>query len=157
MLGHLQTVLAGMVVNPAQRLSEVPLLTAAEKRQLLVAWNRRRIDFPHDRCIHDLFTAQVERTPDAVAVVFEGQQLTSRELNAQANRLARYLQKLGVGPEMRVGICMERSLEMVVGLLGILKAGGAYVPLDHAYPSERLAFMLADTQATVLLSQKRLQ
>ena len=118
-------------------------MSEAERRQLLVEWNDTARDYPRDRCVHQLFEEQAARTPDAVAVVFEDRQLTYRELNAQANQLARHLRTLGVGPEMPVGMCVERSLEMVVGMLGILKAGGAYVPLDPAYPRERLALMLA--------------
>ena len=156
MLGHFETLLEGVVVNPEQRLWELPLLTEAERYQLLVEWNDTEVEYPQDKCIHQLFEEQVERTPGAVAVVFEGEQLTYAELNRRANQLAHYLQKLGVGPEVLVGICVERSLEMVVGLLGILKAGGAYVPLDPAYPKERLAFMLEGTQAPVLLTQERL-
>ncbi|MFO5491976.1 MAG: non-ribosomal peptide synthetase, partial [Cuspidothrix sp.] len=124
--------------------------------QLLVEWNDTRVDYPQDRCIHRLFAEQVERTPDAVAVVFEEKQLTYRELNHRANQLARYLQSLGVEPEVLVGICVDRSWEMVVGLLGILKAGGAYVPLDPEYPQERLALMLSDSGISVLLTQEHL-
>jgi len=156
MIGHFETLLEGVVVNPEQRLWELPLLTEAEHHRLLVEWNDTRAEYPQDKCIHQLFEEQVERTPGAVAVVFEGEQLTYAELNRQANQLAHYLQKLGVETEVLAGICVERSLEMVVGLLGILKAGGAYVPLDPAYPKERLAFMLEDTQAPVLLTQERL-
>lgn len=154
-LGHLQTWLEGVVANPRQRLSELPLLAEAERHQLLVAWNDTRVDRPGDSSLHRLIEAQVERTPDAVAVVFEGQQLSYRELDRRANQLARHLQQVGVGPEAMVAICMERSLEMVIGLLGILKAGAVYVPLDPAYPSERLSFMLQDAQAPVLLTQAR--
>jgi amino acid adenylation domain-containing protein len=156
MLGHYQTLLEGIVADPGQRIGMLPLLTEAERHQLLVEWNDTQADCPQDSCIHQLFEAQVERTPDAVAVVFEDQQLTYRQLNARANQLAHYLRKRDVGPEVLVGICVERSLEMVVGLLGILKAGGAYVPLDPTYPKERLAFMLEDAQAPVLLTQQRL-
>lgn len=156
MVGHFQTLLQGIVAAPEQKLSELPLLTAAERLTLLVEWNNTQADYPKDACIHQMFEAQVELTPNAVAVVFEDQQLTYRELNARANQLAHYLRSLGVGPEVLVGICVERSLEMIVGLLGILKAGGAYVPLDPAYPQERLAFMLEDTQTPVLLTQKRI-
>ncbi len=152
MLGHFQTLLEGIVADPDQCLSDLPLLTPAERLTLLMQWNNTRTNYPTARC-HQLFEAQVERTPDAIAVVFENQQLTYRELNQQANQLAHYLQQHGVKPEVLVGICMERSLEMVVGLLAILKAGGAYVPLDPAYPKERLDFMLADTQLSVLLTQ----
>jgi amino acid adenylation domain-containing protein len=119
-------------------------------------WNDTQAKYPQSQCIHQLFEAQVERTPDAVAVVFENQQLTYQQLNCYANQLAHHLQALGVGPEVLVGICVERSLEMVVGLLGILKAGGAYVPLDPAYPHERQAFMLQDSQVAVLLTQTQL-
>jgi amino acid adenylation domain-containing protein/thioester reductase-like protein len=154
MLGHLGNLLTGMVTNPQQRLSDLPLLTEAEKQTLLVEWNNTEIDCSQDQCIHQLFEAQVEKTPDAIAVVFQEQSLTYRELNQRANQLAHYLQKLGVGPEVLVGICVERSLEMIVGLLGILKAGGAYLPLDPVYPQERLAYMLADAQVSVLLTQE---
>jgi amino acid adenylation domain-containing protein len=156
MAGHFQTELEGIVANPQQRVSELPLLTQQERHQLLFEWNNTFAKYPQDKCIHQLFEEQVELTPDAVAVVFEGTQLTYRELNARANQLAHYLLSLGVKPETLVGICVERSLEMIVGLLGILKAGGAYVPLDPAYPSERLAFMLEDSAVPVLLTQQRL-
>jgi amino acid adenylation domain-containing protein/non-ribosomal peptide synthase protein (TIGR01720 family) len=132
------------------------MLTAAERHQLLVEWNDTHLAFPQDLCIHQLFEAQVEQTPDAVAVVFEDKQLTYRELNCRANKLAHHLQVLGVKPEVLVGICVERSLEMVVGLLGILKAGGAYVPLDPDYPSERLAYLLNDSQMPVLVTTQKL-
>ena len=156
MLGHLRTLLESMVANPEQRLSDLPLLTEAERNQLLIEWNSTEANYPKDACIHQLFEAQVERNPDAVAVVFESQQLTYQELNRRANQVAHHLHQLGVGPEVLVGICVERSLSMVVGLLGILKAGGAFVPLDPQYPKSRLAFMLHDTQASILLTQKRL-
>lgn len=153
MLGHLETLLIGIAANPFQRLCDLPLLTAAERHQLLVEWNNTQSDYPKHACIHQLFEAQVARNPDAVAVVFEDQQLTYGQLNSRANCLAHYLRTLGIGPEVLVGICVERSLEMVVGLLGILKAGGAYLPLDPAYPPERLAFMLSDAQVMVVLTQ----
>ncbi len=127
-----------------------------EYEQLLVTWNATQVDYPHDKCIHHLFEEQVERTPDACAVVFAQQRLSYRELNSRANQLAHYLQGSGVGPDMLVGISMECSLEMVVGILGILKAGGAYVPLDPTYPYERLAFMLADAGLTLLVTQQHL-
>ena len=130
MTGHLQTLLEGIVANPDQRVSQLPILTQAERNQLLIEWNDTQRDYPKNKCIHQLFEAQVEKSPDAVAVTFEDQQLTYRELNKRANQLAHYLRKRGVGPDVLVAICVERSLEMVVGLLGILKAGGAYVPLD---------------------------
>ncbi len=156
MLGHLRTLLDGIVADPKQRLSELPLLTEAERHQLLVQWNDTKADFPSDTCIHELFQQQVELTPDAIAVVFDDQRLTYSELNRRANQLGHYLRGVGVGPEVPVGLCVERSLEMVVGLLGILKAGGAYLPLDPDYPKPRLAFMLEDAQTPVLLTQQRL-
>jgi amino acid adenylation domain-containing protein len=156
MATHFQNLLSAIVANPATTVGELPLLSAAERHQLLVEWNDTTAEYPIDKCIHQLFEAQVEKTPDAVAVVFEDQQLTYRELNQRANQLAHYLQTLGVRPEVLVGICVERSLEMVVGLLGILKAGGAYVPLDPEYPRERLDYMLADAGVEVLLTQLEL-
>jgi amino acid adenylation domain-containing protein/non-ribosomal peptide synthase protein (TIGR01720 family) len=156
MLGHFQTLLEAIVANPQQLVSELSLLTETERHQLLVEWNDTFADYPQNKCIHQLFEAQVERTPDAVAVVFEDEQLTYHELNCRANQLAHHLQGLGIEPEVLVGICVERSLEMIVGLLGILKAGGAYVPLDPEYPQERLSFMLEDAQVPVLLTQQQL-
>jgi natural product biosynthesis luciferase-like monooxygenase protein/amino acid adenylation domain-containing protein len=152
---HFKTVLAGAVAEPGQRISELPLLTTAEEQQL-IAWNQTQADFSADSCIHELFVAQVKRTPDAIALVCGDDELTYRALNEQADQLAEQLRALGVGPEVRVGICVERSLEMMIGLLGILKAGGCYVPLDPKYPRERLAFMLADSEAAVLLTQAEL-
>jgi amino acid adenylation domain-containing protein/non-ribosomal peptide synthase protein (TIGR01720 family) len=152
-----QTLLEGVLADPERRLSDLPLLTEAERRELLVDWNRTANDFSEDNRLHRLFEAQVERTPNAIAVVFEEKKLTYRELNARANRLAHYLRAQGVGteaPELLVGVCLDRSLEMIVAILGVLKAGGAYVPLDPAYPKERLAFMLEDSQASVLLTQQ---
>ena len=148
MIGHFQTLLEGIVANPEQRYQRTAAYSPTPRRhQLLVEWNDTETDYPKDKCIHELFEAQVERTPDAIAVVFEDQRLTYRELNQRANQLAHYLRKLGVGPEVLVGICVERSMEMIVGILGILKAGGAYVPLDPSYPDERLVFMLEDSRA----------
>jgi amino acid adenylation domain-containing protein/non-ribosomal peptide synthase protein (TIGR01720 family) len=164
--GHFVTLLEAIVANPQERISQLPILTASEQQQLLVEWNDTQVDYAFDKCIHQLFEEQVERTPDAVAVVFVderseasrrvNQQLTYQELNSRANQLANYLQTLGVKPDVLVGICVERSLEMVVGLLGILKAGGAYVPLDPEYPIERLSFMLKDAAVSVLLTQQKL-
>jgi amino acid adenylation domain-containing protein len=153
---HFQTLLQAIVANQEMRISELPLLSPAQRHQLLVEWNDTQVDYPHDLCIHELFAEQVERNPDAVAVAFEEQQLTYDELNCRANQLAHCLRSLGVGADVLVGICVERSWEMIVGLLGILKAGGAYVPLDPDYPQERLSFMLADTQIKVLLTQQNL-
>ncbi|MDZ8186464.1 MAG: amino acid adenylation domain-containing protein [Nostoc sp. ChiSLP02] len=153
---HFLTLLAGMIDNPRVRLYELPLLTAKQRQQLLVEWNDTAKEYPQDKCIHELFEAVVEQYPDAVAVVFAEKQLTYRELNAWANQLAHYLQTLGVKPEVMVGICLERSLEMIVGLLGILKAGGAYVPLDPEYPQDRLSFMLEDANLSFLVTQQSL-
>jgi amino acid adenylation domain-containing protein len=152
---HLYTLLTGLVANPQQPIHELPLLTEAEQKQLL-AWNDTATDYPHDKTIVDLFEEQVEQTPDAVAVIFEDQQLTYQDLNSKANQLAHYIQDLGVKPEVLVGIYVERSPEMIIGLLGILKAGGAYVPFDPVYPTARLTFMLEDTKVLVLLTQSSL-
>ena len=156
MVGHFQTLLKGIVANPQQTVRELPLLTESEKQQLLVEWNQTQQDYPQNLCIHQLFEAWVEQTPDAIALIFKGEQLTYRELNSKANQLANYLQTLGVKPETLVGICIEPSLEMIVGILGILKAAGAYVPIDPTYPSERIAYMLDDSQLAVLLTQEKL-
>ncbi len=155
-LAHFQVLLEGIVANPDQRLSDLPLLTKVEKEQLLIEWNETSVAYAEEKHIHKLFELQVERTPDAVAVIMHDSYLTYAELNSRANQLAHYLRLMGVGPEVLVGICIERSINMMIGLLGILKAGGGYVPLDPAYPQERLAFMLADAGATVLLTQQRL-
>ncbi|MCL4176656.1 MAG: amino acid adenylation domain-containing protein [Verrucomicrobia bacterium] len=157
MIGHFRTLLEGAVAHPDKRLSQLPLLTDVERHQLLIEWNDTRAEFPKEKCVHELIEEQVERTPDAVAVVFEEEQLTYRQLNDCANQLAAQLRELGVGPNVRVGLCVERSLEMMVGLIGILKAGGAYLPLDAAYPHERLAFMLHDSLAPLMLTQKSMQ
>lgn len=157
LIGHFQTLLEGIVAHPEARLSELPMLTELERQQLLVDWNGPTVTFPQDRYIHQLFEEQVDRSPEAVAVVYEDQQLSYAELNARANQLAHHLRDIGVGPEALVGICLERSLDMVVGLLGILKAGGAYVPLDPAYPKERLAFMLEDSAPLALLTQGKFE
>ena len=156
MAKHFERLLNSIVLNPQQRISQLPMLTEVEQQQLLFEWNNTQAEYPLDKCIHQLLEKQVERTPHAVAVVFEGQQLTYNELNCRANQLAHYLQSLGVKPDTLVGICVERSLEMIVGLLGILKASGAYVPLDPDYPIERIIFMLEDAAVKVLLTQQKL-
>jgi amino acid adenylation domain-containing protein len=156
MIGHFQTLLAAIVKDPQEKVRDLPLLTESERHQLLVEWNNTHTDYPQDKCLHQLFEEQVEKTPDAVAVVFENQQLTYQQLNSRANQLAHYLQSLGVKPDTLVGLCVERSLEMAIGVLGILKAGGAYLPLDSEYPQDRLSFMLEDAQVSVLLTQKHL-
>ncbi|MGD1714169.1 non-ribosomal peptide synthetase [Dapis sp. BLCC M172] len=153
---HFQNLLTAFVENPETPINKLPILSEAEKQKILVAWNDTKKDYPQDISIHQLFESQVEKTPDAIAVIFGEEKLTYSELNNKANQLAHYLQKLGAKPETLVGICVERSLEMVVGLLGILKAGAAYVPLDSSYPSERLAYMISDSQISVLLTQKSL-
>ena len=156
MLGNFQTLLEGIVADPDQRLSDLPILSETERRQLLAESNEPKTDDAADLCVHQLFEAQVERTPDAVALVFEAEQLTYRELNRRANRLAHHLRALGVGPASVVATCLERSSETVIGLLAILKAGGAYLPLDPAYPRERLAFMTKDAQPAALLTRAAL-
>ena len=153
---HVVQALHEALKDTSRKVSELQVLTEAERRQLLVEWNDTEATYPQDRCVHELFEAQAERTPDAPAVSFAAQRLTYRELDERANQLAHRLQKLGVGPETLVAVYMRRSPEMVVGLLGILKAGGAYLPLDPTYPAERLAFMLADSRASVILTQQEL-
>ena len=156
MLEHWEILLEGIVENPVQKISQLPLLTAQETQQILSNWNAPTIEVPK-LCLHQLIEAQAERTPEAIAVSFDGKKITYAELNNRANFLAHYLLKFGVAPEMIVGLCVERSLEMVIGVLGILKAGGVYLPLDPNYPAERLAHMLSDADVKVLLTQQRLQ
>ncbi|PSB17677.1 non-ribosomal peptide synthetase [Phormidesmis priestleyi ULC007] len=153
--GHFQTLLQAIVTHPEHPIATLPLLPPSERQQVVEQWNQTQVEYSQ-ACIHHLFEMQVERTPDAVAAVFEQHQLTYRQLNQRANQLAHYLQSLGVGAEGLVGICLERSLEMLVAVLGVLKAGGAYVPLDPAYPAERLAVMLEDTPIAVLLTDSTL-
>jgi amino acid adenylation domain-containing protein len=154
MLGHYEKLLEGIVANPNQRLRDLSLLTNSEREQLLVQWNRTEMDFPQNQCVQDLFEAQVSETPNAIAVTFEKYSLTYHDLNRRANQLAHHLVRLGIGPESLVAVGMERSLDMVVALLGVLKAGGAYVPLDLSYPAERLRFMLEDSGASLLLTRQ---
>jgi amino acid adenylation domain-containing protein len=154
--GHFQNLLAGIAARPEARLSELPMLAESERRQLLEEWNPPAPAFPEGPCLHALFEAQAARTPQAVALVCGEESLTYAGLNARANRLAWRLRALGVGPESLVGLCAERSLEMVAGLLAILKAGGAYLPLDPDYPPERLAFMLDDARPRALLAHSAL-
>jgi amino acid adenylation domain-containing protein len=157
MAGHFQTMLEGIAADPNRRLSELPLLTESERDQLLFEWNNTQTAYPREASIQELFEAQVQKTPDAAAVIFEERHLTYRQLNERANQLAHSLRKFGVGPDVLVGICVERSIGLIVGILGILKAGGAYVPLEPAYPRERLAFMLEDAKVYVLLTQEHLR
>ncbi|MCB0195324.1 MAG: amino acid adenylation domain-containing protein [Anaerolineae bacterium] len=153
---HYLQLLDAFLEDPHQSIHKANLLTAEEKREVLVEWNDTASDYPSDQCVHQLFEAQVKKTPDAVALVFEDKELTYQALNEQANQFASYLQTLGVGPEVIVGICIERSLEMVVGLLAILKAGGAYIPLDPAYPKNRLQFLVEDSGTKLIITQQHL-
>ncbi len=155
--GHFRSLLEGIVADPAARLSQLPLLTGAERRQVLVQWNRTKTSYPRDACVHGLFEAQVRRTPDAVAVSFDDGTLTYRQLNEQANRLAGYLRSLGVRRGDLVGVRLGRSACMVTAQLAILKAGGAYVPLDPEYPATRLAFMVENAGAKIVLTPERLE
>ena len=155
--GHLRTLLKGVVADPEQRVSELPMLTTSERQSLLVEWNATAKEYPRDSCIHELFEAQVAQVPEATAVVFEGQSLTYAELNTQADRLAQTLRAAGVGPDVLVALVLERSLDMVVGMLGVIKAGGAYIPLDPLHPRNRLADMLEDAKPLILLTQEWLR
>ncbi len=156
MLKHFAVLLDAAVTDPSANLGALPLLTNEERRQLLFEWNETRRDFPRDRCVHELFEEQAARAPEALALVCDGERLTYAELNARANRLARHLRACGVGAEARVGILLEREAWASVALLGVLKAGGAWLVLDPAYPPPRLAFMLEDAGASVLLTTTRL-
>ncbi|WP_337999790.1 amino acid adenylation domain-containing protein [Xanthomonas cucurbitae] len=154
-IGHWRQVLQAMVAAGAddQPVERLPLLGEAERRQVVLEWNATAVDYPRDACVHALFEAQAARTPAAVAVVHGESSLTYEQLNAQANRLAHYLREVGVGPDDRVAICVQRDVRMVVALLAVLKSGGAYVPLDPAYPADRLAYMLADSAPVAVLAQ----
>ncbi len=156
MLGHLRVLLGAAVEQPDRRLKELPLMGEEERRRVLVEWNATGSAGPEDACLHELFERQVERTPEAVAVVWGERELKYGQLNQRANRLAHHLRKLGVGPEVRVGLCVERTEELVVAVLGVLKAGGAYVPLDPGYPRQRLGFMLEEARPRVVVGQARL-
>jgi amino acid adenylation domain-containing protein len=157
MAGHFCKLLEGIVANPDESVWRLPLLTDAERNRLVIEWNDTGMDYARDRCVHQLFEAQAARTPNATAVVFGNESLTYGELEGRANQLANHLIELGARPDGLVAICLERSLEMVVGLLGILKAGAAYVPLDPAYPPDRIAFMLENAEVPLLLTQARLR
>ncbi|MDM8520388.1 amino acid adenylation domain-containing protein [Anaerolineales bacterium HSG6] len=165
MVGHFEILLTGIVTNPNQSITDLPLLTEMERYQLLVEWNDTNSEYPHDKCIHQLFEEQVERTYDNIAIVYpqstigNGQfdvELTYRELNQRANQLAHHLQTVGVKPGVCVGICLNRSVDILIAILATLKAGGAYVPLNNDYPSQRLSFMLSDVQAPILLTHQTL-
>ena len=156
MAAHFENLLSAIVANPQQTVGELPLLTETERHQLLIEWNKTESKYPKNECIHQLFEKQVKLNPEAIAVVFAGQELTYKQLNKKANQLAHHLKKLGVKAEVLVGICVERSLEMIIGILGILKAGGAYVPLDRNYPAERLNYMLEDSGVEIILTQQKI-
>jgi len=155
--GHFLALLDGIVCDPQQRISRLPLLTESERHQSLVEWNRTEVDYPRDACIHELFEDWARRAPEACALEMDGHGLTYRELDAQANQVARFLARHGIGVEDKVAVCLERGFPAVVAILGILKAGGAYVPLDPDYPESRLKFMLGDTAAPILLTQQSLR
>ena len=155
MLTHFRNLLGAAASNADTKLAALPMLSEAEQQQLVFGWNQTTTDFPH-RCVHELLEEQARHTPNAVAVSFEGRSQTYAELDHKSNQIGRYLRKLGVGPEVRVGICVGRSLEAVTGLVGVLKAGGAFVPLDPDYPAERIRYMIADAEIQVLVSQERL-
>ncbi|MEO1763861.1 MAG: amino acid adenylation domain-containing protein [Cyanobacteria bacterium J06629_18] len=157
MVGHFCTLLEGIANQPTQRIGELPLLTPIEQQQILIEWNQTQKEFSQDLCFHQLFEAQVEKNSNAVAIIYNNEQLTYQQLNQRSNQLAHHLQSLGVSPEVRVGICIKRSPEMIVAMLAIHKAGGAYVPLDPAYPIERLAFMVEDAQISLLLTHGKTQ
>ncbi|MCB7162458.1 amino acid adenylation domain-containing protein [Bacillus subtilis] len=156
MASHFENLLFAVVQDPYQSISKLPILSEKEYEQLFVEFNDTKVPYSKEKAIHELFEEQVNRTPDRVAVVFEGESLTYRELNSRANQLARFLQKQGMETGALVGLCFERSFEMVIGILGVLKAGGAYVPLDPVYPQERLTFILEDSQISMVLTQERL-
>ncbi|MDP1419335.1 non-ribosomal peptide synthase/polyketide synthase [Peribacillus simplex] len=156
MAGHFENWLNEIVHHPDESFTKLPMLSDTEQKQLLEEWNDTDVVYAHKSLIHELFEQQVARTPEAVAVVYEGGQLTYQELNEKANQLAHYLQKRNIGPESLVGICVERSPDMIIGLLGILKAGGAYVPLDPSYPENRLRYILENSKIQVLLTKEAL-
>ncbi|MFP2911577.1 amino acid adenylation domain-containing protein, partial [Pyxidicoccus sp. 3LFB2] len=156
LLGHLRVLLEAAVARPEQRLMDLPLTDAEERRRLVDAWSGRKVAYAREQSLAELFEAQVMKTPDAVAVEYQGETLKYAELNGRANQLAHHLRSLGVGPEVRVGLCVERSLELVVSMLGILKAGGVYVPLDANYPRERLAWMRREAGVVLLVAQEHL-
>jgi len=154
---HWQNLLQAIVADPQQRIGDLPLLDAAEQQRMITDWGRATLDYPSQARVHQLFEARVEAQPEAVALIFEDAQLSYRQLNSRANRLARHLQERGVGPDVLVGIAVERGLDMIIGLLAVLKAGGAYVPLDPEYPQDRLLCMIEDSGTRLLLTQSHLQ
>ena len=156
MIEHFKVLLSSIVNNPNKEISKLELLTEKEKKQILIDWNNTTVDYPQDKCIHQLFEEQVIQTPDNIAIVFEEEKLTYKQLNEKANQLANYLVKQGVKSEILVGICCDRSLQMIIAILAVLKAGGCYMPIDPNYPQERLEFMLKDSQISILLTQQQL-
>src|SRR5262249_51865522 len=162
LISHYTNVLRGIVSghfrdDSERPISELSLLSAQDRRQIVVEWNETERFYPQDRCIHELFREQVERAPEQIALIGNYQQLSYRDLNRRANQLAAFLQRLGVGPEAVVGLCLERSVEMVVAVMGVLKAGGAYLPLDPEYPLERLALMLEDAGVGIIVTEEKLE
>jgi aspartate racemase len=157
LMGRFQVLLESIVASPECRISTLPLLASAERNQILVEWNRTTTEYERDRCIHEIFEAQAQKTPHAFALAFEGQTLSYAELNRRANQLARRLAAGGAGPGEKVGLCLERSFDMIIGLLAILKTGSAYVPLDRAYPRERFEFILTDSNVSVLVTDRKWQ
>src|SRR5205085_2795194 len=155
MLGHFRNLLESIAADPGQALSELHLLAEAERQQLLVAFNDTAAPYPSDQCVHHFIEEQAERTPEALALTFGVKGLSYGELNGRANRLARHLREMGAEPEAVVGVCMQRSTEMVVALLAILKSGAAYLPLDPEYPRDRLAYMIEDAGIKVLAADQR--
>ncbi len=156
LVGHFEVLMKGLMTDANQRLSQLPMMSGKSGKQIIVEWNRTAAEYPRDRCIHEIFEQQVEQRPDALAVVYEGEHLTYYELNRRANQLAHYLREKGVCAEVKVGLCVERSLEMIIGLVGVMKAGGAYLPLDVNYPPERLAYMIEDAGCRVIVSNQYL-
>lgn len=155
-LGHFQTLLESIIKNAGQRVSDLSMLSKNDRERILVEWNATQMDFPREKCIHQLFEDQAEKTPDTAAIIFQNDGISYRDLNLRAEAIREQLRALGVGPNVPVGICMERSPDMVAAMLGVLKAGGAYVPLDPNYPQDRVAFMLEDSRAPVLLTQSEI-
>ena len=154
MAGHFHTLLRGIIANPEEKIAQLPILTEIERRQILVDFNNSEMEYPRDQCFHQLFEKQVKKIPNDTAASFQNTQISYKELNQKANQVARHLQKLGVQKETLVGICIESSLDMLVGLLGIMKSGGTYIPIDPAYPSKRISYMLEDSGASVVLTQE---
>jgi amino acid adenylation domain-containing protein len=156
MLGHLEVLLAGMAETPDKAIGDLPLLTAEEHQQLVYTWNDKPLDYPRDLCMHELIAEQMRTVPDAPAVSLGGVVMSYRELELRTNRVARFLKERGVGPDVLVGVCLERKFDLVITMLAVMKAGGAYVPLDHAYPKARIASIISDAKAPILVTQRSL-